>query len=131
MPDLANNNAWNLIFEGGAAQLSPVHLLTREKINLIFTPLFTRPYIKAFVSSDLAKPTWRWGGYFYLYAGTIFSSQPLLASIKSCFLNQWNLLDFPMLDSTENQTASSWHVRYESPYWFKEVDISVYQYYDG
>jgi hypothetical protein len=41
------------------------------------------------------------------------------------------LLDFPMLDSTENQTASSWHVRYESPYWFKEVDISVYQYYDG
>ena len=131
MADLANNDYWYLVFEGGGTPPDPNPPGTLTRINLLFTPLFTRPYIKLFVNSPSARISWRFGGYFYLYVGGIFSENPIYANRKGCLLNEWTLFYYPMLDSTQSQSASSWHIRYEAPYWFKDVDIQVYQYYDG
>lgn len=130
MADLANNQLWYSIFSGGGTPPAPNPPGTVTRIDLRFTPLFTRPYIKVFVQSSTAKPSWRFGGYFYLYVGGIFSPQPIFATRRVVLLNQWSLFYYPMLDSTQSQSASSWHIRYESPYWFSEVDIEVFQYYD-
>lgn len=131
MADLGNNDLWYSIFQGGGTAPPPNPPGTITRINLLFTPLFISPHIKIFVNSPSAKVSWRFGGYFYFYLGGIFSNNPAFVNRKGCLLNEWSLFYYPQLEPTQTTNSGSWYIRYESPYWFSDVDIQVWQYYDG
>jgi hypothetical protein len=130
--DLSNNESWFFLFTGSGNRPStpPVY---GTQIVFRVTPLFARPYLKILVTTQSAKPTWKFGGHLILYAGGIVSdeSNVLLIDRKACWLNQWTSCYFPLLDSREFEVSTNWHVRYQSPKWFPEVNIEIYQYYDG
>lgn len=130
--DLSNNESWFFLFSASGTRpgINPVY---GTPIVFRVTPLFARPYLKILVSKPFAKPSWRFGGNLILYAGGIVSSESNVVIIerKPCWLNQWTSCYFPLLDSRESVSSTNWHVRYESPKWFEEASIEIYQYYDG
>lgn len=123
MPDLSNDDLWYPVYEGSLT-------LTGEpsKINKISAISFPIPFISKYFRCyvETSNINYYYGGIIILNVGSISASSPIYATSRKLVLRKWRLLDFPLIE--QGGVNSQFHLNYQSPWWFTDVNLAVYQY---
>ncbi|MFM6205287.1 MAG: hypothetical protein ACKPEN_07030 [Planktothrix sp.] len=118
MPDLSNDLLWQNICNQSL-------LGEGEGVTHSFPLPFLSKYLKVIVTT--IKPSLRYAGYISLMIGSINSSNTLYSSNQKLLFNTPRLIKFDLI---EDAVSSQFHLKYVSPYWVKNVHLSVFQYLD-
>lgn len=122
MPDLSNDALWHPVYEGSTSVTGQP---TREnKIPPIPLAIpFINRYFRAYV--ETSNPRWYYGGRVTLNIGSINNPSPIYATNRKLVLRKWALLDFSLI---EGANSSQFHLIYEPPWWFPDINLAIYQY---
>jgi hypothetical protein len=123
MPDLSNDNLWHPVYEGSTTLSGEPS--KGNKIPAISFPIpFINQFFRCYVQTS--NPNYYYGGIVILNIGSVSAASPIYATSRKLVLKKWRLLEFPLIE--QGGVNSQFHLVYDPPWWFTDVNLAIYQY---
>ena len=124
--ELENSANWDLFFHLNLTAEQGSYPNSHKPIPHQEIPIrLDKHVIAVVVHSRTAKSTWHFAGFLgqKIFSGQVVSGAPDTFAVtkRKLWLDQITLLVFPRLTST-------YSIFYEVPYWFDEVDFTIWKY---